>query len=226
VHHEAPRFRAVDRVAACYRDAGPLFAAYISAKLRIDPIHAAALDLVPPHGHVIDLGCGSGQLALLLASSAPGRAVTGLDASWARIARGRRAAQLAGAGAQVRYLVSDVRTAPLPSCQAALMVDLLHSLLPAEQDALLRRATRSLEPGGVLLVRDVDRSMRPRWRVAAVALEEMLAGMLGWATGGGGLWFRRASELAAVLSAEGLKTEVRPMWGRTPYANVLIVARR
>src|SRR5205807_4541405 len=162
----------------------------------------------------------------LLAASSAGRAVTGLDSDWARIARGRRAAELAGAEAQLRYLVSDLRTAPLPACRAALIVDVLNSLLPANQDAVLQRAARSLEPGGLLLVREVDRGARPRWRFAAVALEEALAAALGWAAGSAGLWFRRADELCGVLAGEGLRTEVRPMWGRTPYANVLIVARR
>jgi SAM-dependent methyltransferase len=226
VRHEAPRPHALERVAACYRDAGRVYSAYVAAKLRIDPIHRAALELVPPRGHVADLGCGNGQLALLLAWSQPGRQVTAIDRDWGRIGRARRAAEKAGAEAAVRFLVSDVRTAPIPSCRAALLVDLLHSLSPADQDDLLVRVARALEPGGVLLVRDVDRAVRPSWRYALVALEELLATRLGWAAAGAGLWFRRAEDICQVLRAEGLRTEVRPMWGRTPYANVLVIARR
>ena len=77
-----------------------------------------------------------------------------------------------------------------------------------------------------MLVREVDRAVRPRWRFAMVALEEWLATRLGWAQGGAGLFFRRAEELRAVMEAEGLLTEVRPMWGRTPFANVLVIGRR
>ncbi|HJZ83629.1 MAG TPA: class I SAM-dependent methyltransferase [Polyangia bacterium] len=226
MRHEAPRPGGMERVAACYRDAGRVYAAYIAAKLRIDPIHRAALELVPPSGEVIDLGCGSGQLALLLAWSQPARVVTGLDQDWARIARARRAAEHANGAVSLRYLVSDVRTAPLQRCRAVLIVDVLHSLPPPDQDAVMRRAAHALEPGGVLLVRDVDRGVRPWWRFALVALEEALATALGWAQGSAGLWFRRADELAAVLAGEGLRVETRPMWGQTPYANVLLIGRR
>src|SRR5215813_788605 len=133
MRHEAPRPGGMERVAACYRDAGRVYAAYIAAKLRID------------------LGCGSGQLALLLAWSQPARVVTGLDQDWARIARARRAAEHANGAVSLRYLVSDVRTAPLQRCRAVLIVDVLHSLPPPDQDAVMRRAAHALEPGGVLL---------------------------------------------------------------------------
>ena len=226
MRHEAPRPAAIERVAACYRDTGRVYSAYVRAKLRIDPVHAAAMELVPPRGHIVDLGCGSGQLALLLAWSQPGRSVTALDRDWKRVERARRAAVKAGAEAQVRFLISDVRTAPVPSCRAALLIDVLHSLAPHEQDDLLRRAARALEPGGVMLVREVDKGVRPRWRFALVALEEWLATKLGWSQGGAGLFFRRADELRSVMEGEGLLTEVRPMWGRTPYANVLVIGRR
>jgi SAM-dependent methyltransferase len=226
MRHEAPRPLAIERVAACYRDAGRVYSAYVRTKLRIDPVHAAAMELVPPRGHVVDLGCGAGQLALLLAWSQPGRSVTALDRDWDRVARARRAADKAGGEANVRFLVSDVRTAPVPGCRAALLIDVLHSLARHEQDDLLRRTARSLEPGGVMLVREVDRGVRPRWRFALVALEEWLAQKFGWAQGGAGLFFRRADELRTVMESEGLETEVRPMWGRTPYANVLVIGRR
>jgi SAM-dependent methyltransferase len=213
----------IPEVAACYRGAGRVYAGYIAAKLRIDPIHRAAPALLPLQGQIVDLGCGAGQLTLLCAGTAPGRAVLGIDRDWGRIARARTAAS-AAPQAQLRYLIADVRVAPIPRCRGILLVDLLHSLLPAEQDALLRRAARALEPGGVLLVREVDRGA-VRWRFALVALEEWLTTSLGWAPGGG-LWFRPAQELVDVLASEGLVTEVMPMWGRTPFANVLLVGRR
>ena len=213
------------RVAACYAGAGRIYARYVAAKLQIDPVHRATLALVPRGGRVVDLGCGAGQLALLLALADPGRSVTGLDRDWGRIARARQAATAAGRAACVRYLCADVRTAPLDRMRAALLIDLLHSLPEADQDALLRRVARSLEPGGVVLVREVDRAAPARWRYALVALEEALFFAIGW-SGGAGLFFRPVQALRQVLEDEGLRTEVRPMWGQTPYANVLLIGRR
>src|SRR5262249_48550868 len=132
----------------------------------------------------------------------------------------------ANGAVSLRYLVSDVRTAPLQRCRAVLIVDVLHSLPPPDQDAVMRRAAHALEPGGGLLVRGGDRGARPWGRVAPGALAGAPAAALGWAQGSAGLWFRRADELAAVLAGEGLRVETRPMWGQTPYANVLLIGRR
>jgi hypothetical protein len=38
--------------------------------------------------------------------------------------------------------------------------------------------------------------------------------------------FRAAREIVGRLEEAGLKCEVRPAWGRTPFANVLVVGRR
>jgi SAM-dependent methyltransferase len=212
-------------VAALYAAEGRIHSAYIAAKLRIDPIHRAALALVPMKGRVVDLGCGSGQLTIALALGSPARELTGLDGRWGSIARARRAAARGVFPRPPRFLVSDVRLAPLPRCRAVLLIDVLHAMPPADQDALLRRAAAALEPGGVLLVREVDRSAA-RWRYALSALEERLAGAVGWSAGNAGVWFRPLVDLAQVLESEGLSTSTQPMWGGTPYANVLLCARQ
>ena len=38
--------------------------------------------------------------------------------------------------------------------------------------------------------------------------------------------FRSAASIVSVLEAQGLTVEVRPAWGKTPFSNVLFVARR
>ena len=37
---------------------------------------------------------------------------------------------------------------------------------------------------------------------------------------------RPASDLVRMLEAEGMRVEVRPAWGKTPYSNVLLIAER
>jgi SAM-dependent methyltransferase len=223
--HEHEHEHEYAAVAAAYAGTGRIYASYIAGKLRIDPSHRVALDLVPRAGQIIDLGCGAGQLALLLAISSRGRVVTGIDRAPRRIARAEQALARAAGTCSLRYQLADVRESPIPAARAILLVDVLHSLCPRDQDALLRRAAAALEPGGILLVREVDRSA-PRWRYALVALEERLARASGWATRDDGLYFRRADELVQVIESAGLSTELRPMWGHTPYANVLLIGRR
>jgi SAM-dependent methyltransferase len=224
-HEDEDEHDPVAAAGAAYSDAGPVYASYIAAKLRIDPIHRVALDLLPSAGHIVDLGCGAGQLALLVATTSRARVVTGIDRDPRRIARAQAALARVAGPHSLRYQVADVREIAIPAARAILLVDVLHSLRPSDQDALLRRAAAALEPGGLLLVREVDRAA-PRWRYLLVALEERLARASGWAARGDGLHFRRAAELADVLHSAGLVVETRPLWGRTPYANVLLTGRR
>ncbi|MFC9223859.1 methyltransferase domain-containing protein [Streptomyces hygroscopicus] len=97
-------------------------------------------------GDVLDLGCGTGSLALLAAES--GHRVTGVDRSsrMARLAREK----LAGTGAAV--LVGDAAEPPVPerSFDAVLVRHLLW-LLP-DREAVLRRWVRLLRPGGRLVL--------------------------------------------------------------------------
>jgi SAM-dependent methyltransferase len=219
------------KAAQVYRGVSPLCASYVAAKLRIDPISREIDALVPRVGRIVDLGCGVGQVSILLAEMSSERTVIGLDSNWQRVASARQAAAAAGlagtdaAPGRVRFLVSDVRAAPLARAACVLAIDVLHSLPLPDQDALIRRAALALEPGGRLIVREVDRAARPRWRYALVALEEHLAKAVGWGRGPG-LWFRPAAELHDCMQACGLDVQVRPMWGRTPFANVLLSGTR
>ncbi|WP_064456328.1 methyltransferase domain-containing protein [Streptomyces hygroscopicus] len=97
-------------------------------------------------GDVLDLGCGTGSLALLAAEA--GHRVTGVDRSprMARLAREK----LAGTGATV--LVGDAAEPPVPerSFDVVLVRHLLW-LLP-DQEAVLRCWVRLLRPGGRLVL--------------------------------------------------------------------------
>ncbi|MFD8626272.1 methyltransferase domain-containing protein [Streptomyces hygroscopicus] len=97
-------------------------------------------------GDVLDLGCGTGSLALLAAEA--GHRVTGVDRSprMARLAREK----LAGTGATV--LVGDAAEPPVPerSFDVVLVRHLLW-LLP-DREAVLRCWVRLLRPGGRLVL--------------------------------------------------------------------------
>ncbi|MEU5272263.1 methyltransferase domain-containing protein [Streptomyces hygroscopicus] len=97
-------------------------------------------------GDVLDLGCGTGSLALLAAEA--GHRVTGVDRS-SRMA-GLAREKLAGTGAAV--LVGDAAEPPVPerSFDVVLVRHLLW-LLP-DREAVLRRWVRLLRPGGRLVL--------------------------------------------------------------------------
>ncbi|MEU8662451.1 class I SAM-dependent methyltransferase [Actinoplanes philippinensis] len=83
-----------------------------------------ALDLDVPEGRVLDVGCGSGEVALELARR--GRHVTGVDISGVAIAQAR--AKAAADGLDVDFRVGDARTLDLQPFDVIVDSGLLHSL--------------------------------------------------------------------------------------------------
>lgn len=121
---------------------------------------------------MLDLGCGFGVLAALLALDSPARAVEGRDVDARKIARGRA---WYGHLPNLRLEVGGV-DAPLPTCDAVVFYDVLHHL--DDGDAALRSAASALRPGGVVVVKEND--LRPAWKHAVSTAIERVAVGAGW----------------------------------------------
>ncbi|HYG65142.1 MAG TPA: class I SAM-dependent methyltransferase, partial [Thermoanaerobaculia bacterium] len=118
---------------------------------------------------------------------------------------------------------ADLRDADFPTARAVLLLDVLHYLPAAAQEELLARAVRALEPGGVLFIRDADAAAG--WRFTATRIQERLATMARRQFRQR-FHYRSTAEWRALLAAYGLEVSSEPMSMGTPYANVLIQARR
>jgi SAM-dependent methyltransferase len=126
---------------------------------RLLQFRAAARDLAAADGELLDLGCGSGELARRLADD--GYRVTGCDISPLML---RRAAE-SDRGHAVRWigLAPDWRT--LPFGPASLDAVIAASVLEYVRDpaAVLGECARVLRPGGVLLCSVPNLAHPVRW---------------------------------------------------------------
>jgi SAM-dependent methyltransferase len=230
---DAPAWiHAVERVATRYADpqsASPWDRVrfhHIRGKLLADPagmlIAELAGDAPAALGAVLDIGAGRGQLALLLLELGRAREVRGVDWDRQKIEAGSRAALVQGPLC-ASFSVGDAREAPFSPADTVLLIDLLHYFRPAEQDAILDRAAAAVLPGGRLLVREADpaRGLRS-W---ATWLEEGVFTLLR-VNRGERVRFRPAVEIVQRLESSGLACETLRAWGKTPFSNVLVVARR
>jgi hypothetical protein len=104
-----------------------------------------------------------------------------------------------------------------------LLLDVLHLMPLAVQETVITRAAAALEPGGTLVVREADASAGARFLAVRAGnwLKAMAIGNFQQP-----FHFRSADEWRSRLAAAGLRVKVRPMGTGTPFANVLLVARR
>ncbi len=203
-----------------YRSAGRFAHGFARGKMSGDPAYHAVLTRLPESGSLLDVGCGEGYLLALVRAARPDLALHGVDHDESRIDLARSA--LAGEPA-LQVEVGDIRTVELPPSDLVTCLDVLHYMPAEQQDEVLTRLVRAVQPGGTLFIRDGEegaglRSTLLRWsETAAVALGRHK---------GDGVFFRPAQELRERLEALGLQVVVAPCREGTPFANLLFVAHK
>jgi 2-polyprenyl-3-methyl-5-hydroxy-6-metoxy-1,4-benzoquinol methylase len=208
--------QAVVRTVARYREARPADRHYVASKLRWDPITRVVHDLPVDWGSVLDVGCGRGQLGLLLVELGRVRVLRGFDWDKNKIETARLAA-----GDAALFELGDLANAELAPCDTVLVIDVLHYVSYDAQRELLRQVRTRLVPGGTLVVRDVD--ARPTLGSRLTQWFELIGTRLG-INRGRQMYFLSSAELQKELGQLGFAvTDVIAMPGLT-FDNVLVVA--
>lgn len=236
---DEPAFRSiVERAATRFRAAGRGAYYFSRGKLVRDPVFAALLrdGRIASRARIVDLGCGLGLLPALLAAAeesvaeswpkknwappATSWTLHGLDLRSGAIATAQRA--LSDLAHRVHLSVADVRTASLPACDVAVIVDVLHYIDAAAQQALLTRVHSALIPRGSLLLRVADAT--PTWRFWLTLAADWLV-----STARGSpprFQCRSLAEWQTLLETIGFTVAAQPMSEGTPFLNVLLVATK
>jgi cyclopropane fatty-acyl-phospholipid synthase-like methyltransferase len=220
--------------AAPYRSAGRFAFHFAQGKLSFDPVFTAisALGLIPAGARILDLGCGQGLLtAWLLAARTCHQAgdwcddwpapreltsVHGVELKPQNVARARRAL-----GRQMRIELGDIRSAPFADSDAIVIIDVLHYIDLASQEAVLRRVRAAISPMGVLLLRigDADGGLRFEISRRVDQTVPLLRGA-GWTQ----LHCRSVTDWSDLLHRQGFRVESLTQGGAAAFANVLLVA--
>jgi SAM-dependent methyltransferase len=202
----SPRARELLRLYG-FRD--PLSRLEYRLRLAICPFEEVARH-VPHDASVLELGCGYGLLANLLALESPTRRVIGIDSEPARIAVAQRSAL---GRPLVRFEVGDVTRIELPDADCVAMNDLLHHIPHERQIPLLEKCYRALPSGGRLLIKDVGKSSLPKyvWNYAHDLIKNR------WLP----FYCLDTPILAAILGVVGFRVEVEPLDPGYPYSHVL-----
>ncbi len=212
------------RVSSLYSDEELASRLFLEARWRLTPYSDMEREL-PGAGPVLDLGCGHGLLSFALASRSSRRAVIGVDHDEKRIGIARRALAKAPAGLKLRFETGSAFSPPEGPFVGVTLIDVMHYFPPEQQMRIFEQAYRSLEPGGVLLVREVDPG--GGWAGRLNRIYEKIATATGFTRSEqkSSLHFRSPPGWAAALAEAGFRVRHRPCTSAL-FADVLFVATK
>lgn len=196
---------------------------YVRGKLASDPLYPGVVAALRGcDAPLLDLGCGIGLLAHALRADGQAMRYAGVDFDAGKINIANTAAQRAGLS-DVAFATCDLlRKRPSHRGSVALL-DVLQYLPGDAQERLLDDAIAMLEPGSRLAIRSGLHDTNARGRVTLVV--DRIANGIGWMRSAP-LAFPTREWFERKLADAGLSAEFRPLHGRTPFNNWLIVATR
>jgi 2-polyprenyl-3-methyl-5-hydroxy-6-metoxy-1,4-benzoquinol methylase len=211
---EAP----LQRIVEAYDD--PIVRIYCTIRFMI--LRLRFLDEIgqylPPSGQVLDVGCGFGLFALHFAMQNPDVRIRGFDLSERRVNMARRAAERLGVR-NVQFDVADAAAFRFDSpISAAYMLDLVHHIPEPSVAPLIHTIASNLEPGGRLLVKDIEPS--PSYKLGFTwALDKLMdykAPVRYWAP----------EEIQPLIERAGFVVHRHRMIDYLPYPHILYVSTR
>ena len=109
---------------------------------------------IRPGQRVLDVGCGTGSLAVMIARQHPGASVVAIDPDARALARARRKASRAGASVRFDQGFADALSYPDGAFDRVLSSFVYHHVPDGEKPGMLREIRRVLAPGGRMCLLD------------------------------------------------------------------------
>jgi len=175
---------------------------------------------LPLEGTFIDIGCGYGQWPLLMGYIRPQADIYGYDPDETKIDRGKEAIDQSGLS-NVHLGMGSGIDLPWMPCRLVTVIDVLYLIPFAEQEKILLKAFDHLEPGGRLLIKEMND--KPRWKYAWNWIEEWLAVRFLKITMGKRFYFRNQSEWETLLRRLGYLVETHRLDRGYLHPHVLFV---
>lgn len=134
---------------------GPVLEWYMRIKTMLDGKYDMWDRMIPRNAVITDVGCGYGQMSLMLGTLAPERKIIGLDYDEDKILLAQHSFL---AKDNIRFMQADMVTCEMPQSDVFLFNDCLHYVSSESQRTVLEHCLAKLNDGGKMIVRDGDTS--------------------------------------------------------------------
>ncbi len=138
---------------------GPVLEWYTKVKIRLEKNYALFDEIIPEKANITDLGCGYGYLDYMLALTSKERSITGIDYDDGKI---EIAKNCAIKNDRVRFISGDIIEMKYKESDVFILNDVLHYMPVSMQTATIEKCIKSLNTGGMIIIRDADKSLHKR----------------------------------------------------------------
>lgn len=150
------------RVIQNYVLKGPVLEWYVRVKYRLEQRNFEFYDeLIGDRKTIYDIGCGYGYLSYYLHYRNNERTIFGMDYDEEKVLTAAHGIRL---NDQLHFDCADIRKYDLAPADAIFLNDVLHYLPKVDQDQLLERLVGTLNPGGILFIRDGVKELQERFK--------------------------------------------------------------
>ncbi len=180
---------------------GPVLEWYMRIKVRLEKNYKVFNDLLPRQGKILDIGCGYGFMPYMMHFVCPQRTITGLDYDEQKIAT---ANHCFSKDDNINFVHADILQYPFEKYDAIVMMDILHYLQPGEQKIVIEKCIGSINPGGMVIIRDGNKDLAKRQK-GTVLTEKFSTEIFGFnKTAGNGLAFLSGATIKEIAAANNM----------------------
>lgn len=210
----------LSRILELYKNAGPRARLHLLIRYLTCPFLRLE-SLLPKEGKIVGIGCGHGLFTNMMALTSDKRTLVGIDIDVKKI---ELAKQTVKENRRVSFKVADFLQFDEGNLDCIAIIDVLYLIPYKKQEMILRKSYDLLRPGGVLLIKTMDK--RPRIKYAINVLQEYISVKLTRITRGDGLFFRKAIEFRSLLAGIGFEAQIIPIHKRYTHPHCCILCRK
>lgn len=170
---------------------------------------------LPDTGLIIDIGCGEGVLATLLAISSKKRNVLGIDIDQNKINLGKTIAKKIN---NLSFQNKNALKEKLPKSKGFVLSDFLHHIPKSQHQTLLKSLVSSLSANGVIVIKEIDTSDGARSKISRFFDLLFYPGEK--------VNFVQSQDLANLLKNLGLKVNIIKSKKWFPGSTTLLICKR